>query len=370
MEKIKICFLLSHLPQGGAERQTLNLIKNLDSNLYDITLVLYSRQEVFYKEVFDYKIKIIERKNQYQSKIIKTIDNALFLWFYLRKNNFDILHTLMFHNGFLVRLLAPSFYNNKIIFSVRNSLESTSSFFLKFEKIFIKTSFVITNSLKSRNQYIKLVGGKYKDSILNIYNGINIPEIKEKSIHKIKIIGTVGRQTIQKNQIQILRVLNNIRYQYKLSFFLIGDVNNNLSKSIQEYITMNELEDIVNVMDSQNNIQDYYDKFDIFILSSIYEGCPNVLFEAMASNVLVICSSGSNSDNFIQNGVNGFVYDGTDKDLELILTYVLKIENAFELNEIKKAGRDFVIANFSTKVMVENYEVVYSNIMNNFQTKK
>lgn len=367
MKKIKICFLLSHLPQGGAERQTLNLIKNLDANLYDITLVLYSSQAVFYKEVFDYKIKIIERKNQYQSKIIKTIDNALFLWFYLRKNDFDILHTLLFHNGFWVRLLAPSYYNNKIVYSVRNSLENSPPFFLKFEKFFFKNSFVTTNSLKSRNQFIKLVGEQHEDKVLNIYNGINIPKVKEKIIHEKIVIGTVGRQTKQKNQIQILRVLSKIKHLHNVSFFLIGDAGLDQSKIIQEYIIQNHLEDIVTVMDSQENIQDYYDQFDVFILSSFYEGCPNVLFEAMASNVLVICSSDSNSDGFIKNGVNGYVYDGSDQDLELILTQVLQIKDAFKLNEIKNAGRDYVISNLSTEVMVENYKEVYSNIMNKFQ---
>ena len=88
----------------------------------------------------------------------------------------------------------------------------------------------------------------------------------------------------------------------------------------------------------------------------------------MASNNLVICSSGANSDDFIRNGVNGFVYDGSDQDLERILTQVLEIKNAYKLNEIRKAGRDYVISNFSTEVMVENYKEVYSNIMNKFQT--
>jgi glycosyltransferase involved in cell wall biosynthesis len=362
--------LLSHLPQGGAERQTLNLIHGLDPDVYDITLVLYSRQEVFYKEVFDYKIKIVERNFQFKSKIIKTIDNAIFLWFYLRKNEFDILHTLLFHNGFWVRLLAPSFYNNKIVYSVRNSLENVSPFFLKFEKKFFNTSFVITNSEKSRNQYIQLVGEQNIDRILNIYNGINIPEFKEKIIHKKNIIGNVGRQTKQKNQIQILRVLNQIRDLYDITFYLIGDICQDQSKSIQEYISQNDMQDIVNVMDSQKNIQDYYNQFDIFILSSFYEGCPNVLFEAMASNVLVICSSGSNSDNFIQNGLNGYVYDGSDQDLEHILVRVLKNKNVLNLNEIKKAGRDFVIANLSTQSMVQRYESVYSNIFKENNNEK
>jgi len=366
MQKIKICFILSNLLQGGAERQTLNLIKNLDSSVYEITLVLYSCYDIFYKEVFDLDIKIIQRELKFKSKLIRNIDNALFLWLYLRRNKFDILHTLMFHNGFLVRLLAPSFYNNKIVYSIRNSLENSNPFYLRFEKRFFKKSIVITNSLKSKHQFLKHIEEKNEDSVQNIYNGIDIPTVKDKPIYNKIVIGTIGRQTKQKNQIQILRVINKIKHRYDLFTYIIGKGELDESFNLMEYIKQNYLEDLVKVMDSQNNIQDYYQQFDVFILSSFYEGCPNVLFEAMASNVLVICSSGANSDGFIQNGVNGFVYDGSDCDLERILTYVLEIKDHFELNKIRKAGRNYVISKLSTEVMVENYKKIYLDIMKKF----
>ena len=75
----------------------------------------------------------------------------------------------------------------------------------------------------------------------------------------------------------------------------------------------------------KKDIEIYYLKFDVFILPSIYEGCPNVLFEAMLSKCLCIVSIGSNSDNFIIDGVNGLVYDGSDKDLKLKLMEAISI---------------------------------------------
>ena len=54
-----ICFVLSHLPQGGAERQTINLIRMLNGYGYRITLVLYASPEIFYREVLDLPIKVL-----------------------------------------------------------------------------------------------------------------------------------------------------------------------------------------------------------------------------------------------------------------------------------------------------------------------
>jgi glycosyltransferase involved in cell wall biosynthesis len=155
--KIKICFILSHFVQGGAERQTLNLIRGLDKRVYDITLLIYGAIDIFYFEIYDIPIVHIVRKSHFRNKIIKHVHNAYFLRKFLKKRDFDILHTLLFHNGFWVRLLAPRKYNQRIIFSIRNDLKSCPKYMLLFEKLFIKKSYVVSNNYRSKLQYQHLV---------------------------------------------------------------------------------------------------------------------------------------------------------------------------------------------------------------------
>jgi len=364
--KTRICFILSHLPQGGAERQTINLIKALDYSRYDITIILYANTEIFYKEILELPIRLLVHQSPKVWKLFRNINNILYLRRILVGNDFDILHTLLFHNGFWVRFVAPRRYDQRIIYSIRNDLKDGPRFYLFFEKFLIRRSCAITNSLKAKDQLKVLVGEKYHHKIFNIYNGFDIKRFNLDEPSQIGdeiIIGTVGRQTTQKNQIQILEAINQISGKYMLHFFLIGDKANDSFKINENYVINNELDKCVTILDSQPAIESYYKRFNIFVLSSFYEGCPNVLFEAMLARCLCIVSNGANADHFIQDGINGLVYDGSTSML------VTKLETAIDLlrngNSIRivENGNRYAHENFTLSQMVNSYELTYEKIL-------
>ena len=371
-QKIRICFILSHLPQGGAERQTINLIKGLDSSKYDITLLVYANKEIFYQEVYELQVNLIINQYTNANKLFRNIMNAVFLNRFLTRNNFDILYTLLSHNGFWVRLVAPQKYNQRIIYSIRNDLHNGSNFYQFFEKFLIRKSYVVTNSLKVMDQFIKLVGEKYKNKVSNIYNGFEVekfvspdpPEVTDKII-----IGTVGRQTALKNQIQILEAVKQISKTFSLHFYLIGDKAQDRFIENEKYVSNNRLDKHVTILNSQSEIELYYKRFNIFVLSSISESCPNVLFEAMLAKCLCIISEGANSDNFLKDGINGLVYDGSTGMLEFKLRTAIQMINNGKANEIVDKGQQYALNNFSLNKMVINYERTFEQILNSLSKK-
>ena len=54
--------------------------------------------------------------------------------------------------------------------------------------------------------------------------------------------------------------------------------------------------------------------YEIFVLSSTFEGNPKVLLEAMASRCLVLVSNIPNNLEIIRNGENGLVFDISDQE--------------------------------------------------------
>lgn len=366
--KTRICFILSHLPQGGAERQTINLIKALDFSRYDITLILYANTEFFYKEILELPIHLLVHQSPKMWKLFRNASNVIYLRKMLAGNDFDILHTLLFHNGFWVRLVAPRRFDQRIIYSIRTDLQDSPKFFLFFEKFLVRRSYVITNSLKARDQFKELVGAKYHHKIFNIYNGFDTKRFnldEPSHIGDKIIIGHVGRQTAQKNQLQILEAIKQISEKYLLHFFLIGDKSKDRFKANENYVIKNGLDRYVTILDSQSEIESYYKRFNIFVLSSLYEGCPNVLFEAMLARCLCIVSTGSNSDHFVQDGINGLVYDGSKSML------VTKLEIAIDLLRngnsvlITENGNRYAHENFALAQMVNSYELTYEKILKN-----
>ena len=360
--RIRICFVLSHLPQGGAERQTINLIRKLDPEEFDVTLVLYANQEIFYEEILQLPVRIISSPAYRKCKLIKNLKGAIFLRKILIRNQFDLIHTLLFHNGLWVRLLAPVQYSRRIIYSIRNSLEQSSFFERSVEKLLHGRSVTVTNSQFVLEQYKKIVGDCSSESCLTIYNGIETDKFisdESPNLGKYIVIGTIGRQTLLKNHIQLLRVVKELRHEVPLHLYIIGDSDQDCFKANSEYVNLNGLDNIVTILDSQQDIENYYKKFNIFVLSSLSESCPNVMFEAMLAKCLCVVSQGSNKDRFINDGLNGFEYDGTDQMLKEKLILATRKLEMHSVTSILINAQNYVLENFSINNMVNSYTSLY-----------
>lgn len=365
-QKVKICFILSHLPQGGAERQTVNLIRMLDPSRFEITLVLYANQEIFYREILELPIHIISCPAYRKFKIIKNLKGALFLRKFLSRSQFDLIHTLLFHNGLWVRLLAPGRYSGRIIYSIRNSLEKSSAFEKAVEKFLHPRSITVTNSQFVLHQYKYIIRDCTAKSCLTIYNGIETDKFitnEPPGIGEAIVIGTVGRQTPLKNQIQILRAVKQLRSEYFIHAYIIGDSDQGSYDINRNYVRDYDLAEEVKVMDSQKDIEAYYKKLNIFVLSSLYESCPNALFEAMLARCMCIVSRGSNKDKFVRDGYNGFEYDGSDMDLIEKLKVVINMLGSENAELIQKNAQAYVLSNFSVVKMRDNYVELYNNLI-------
>jgi glycosyltransferase involved in cell wall biosynthesis len=365
-QKVKLCFILSHLPQGGAERQTVNLIRKLNPEEFDVTLVLYANQEIFYKEILQLPVRIFSSPAYSKCKLIKNLKGAIFLRKILSRHQFDLIHTLLFHNGLWIRLLAPERYSGRIIYSIRNSLEQSSFIERSIEKFLHSRSITVTNSHFVLDQYKKIVRNCSSESCLTIYNGIEIEKFRTDEAPIVSdpiVIGTVGRQTPLKNQIQILRVIKHLSNEYPINAFIIGDSDQGSFEINYDYVRENKLDDKVKIMDSQGEIEYYYKMFNIFVLSSIHESCPNSLLEAMLARCLCIVSRGSNRDKFIIEGYNGFEYDGTDQDLMDKIRIVINMLGSENARVIQKNAQDYVSRNFSMEKMTDRYLELYKSLI-------
>lgn len=359
MSKISIAFIISSLGQGGAERQFSHLIKDIDKSKFNVTVLLYAYQEKnFYDEIEkDKEINVLKQKLKHSNVFLKIFEALKIIRKFLKKNEYDIVVTTLFMNNFLVRLIAPIRYKNKIISNVRTSLKMYSKIHVFFEKIQIKKSFLIFNSIKARNDFKKIFNEIDFLRTKVIYNGFN--EVDDTYIKKNKLnsFGCLGRLNKEKNIIQAVEVFQEIEeFKDKCNLVIQGHFGNQHS-DIVDLINSNNIE----IRNKNKNIDLFFNSIDILVLPSIFEGCPNVLFEALLRKKLCIVSKGANSDNFIKNGVNGFVYNGSNNDLRNIMRQVVKISEKKQKTIIKN-GYSYAKENFSMNVMINNYEELFKHI--------
>jgi len=188
---------------------------------------------------------------------------------------------------------------------------------------------VIVNSIDFKKQFKVLFNINAKC----IYNPLNKSEILKYSKEPIEFpfykknkkslrIITIGRFTDQKDHQTLLKSLNEIKDKINFKLLIIGRGVNKYK--ISNYIKENNLKNNVKILPFQNNPFKYLIMSDLFILTSKFEGLPNVLLEAAVLKKFIIstnCPTGPRE--ILQNGKGGFLFKiGDYKNLsQKILNY-------------------------------------------------
>ena len=197
----------------------------------------------------------------------------------------------------------------------------------KIYKFFIKKADgIVVNSLNFKNE-VKQRYDVNSKLILNPFDFEHIRLLANKKIRKVfpnkvlKLIN-VGRLTDQKDQILLLKAVNLIKHKLKVYLIIIGKGQN--YAKLKKYIFENKIHNQVKLLGYKNNPFQYIIQSDFFLLSSRYEGSPNVLVEALFLKKHIIstnCPTGPKE--ILKNGKLGKIFSvGNYKMLsKLLLNY-------------------------------------------------
>jgi glycosyltransferase involved in cell wall biosynthesis len=139
-------------------------------------------------------------------------------------------------------------------------------------------------------------------------------------------------------------------------YFIIGD--GPMRETIEKQISALGLSKNITITGKITNVKDFLQIGDIFIHSSLGEGCSNAILEAMAAGLPIIASdTGGTSE--IAGEWNGklFEYQNTDE-----LTDALKqiMSNPAQREKLGQASFDSINEKFTIPVMVSNYYNIIS----------
>lgn len=312
-----ILFVVDNLVMGGITKVITNLLVNLDPEKYNIDLLVLHYYEDMNVKIPEY-VNIIEG-NKFFSSVDVSIKRIM-----KEKNVSEFFKKLS-----LVISLKSGRIRNKIVEARKNILtkkyDTEIAFSDGFSHIFVAngdtpnkiawmhTDISVQNdskryynlvkeSLKKMNMSVCVsdrVREVYKsyydlddDKIQTIHNIIDVDEIKNKGNEKIDIefskdainLISVGRLESQKNYERFINVHKRlIDDGYKINSYLIGD---GLEKEkLENTIKEQKIEDTFFMLGRKDNPFPYVKKADLFILSSILEGLPTVLYESIILGV-------------------------------------------------------------------------------------
>jgi glycosyltransferase involved in cell wall biosynthesis len=181
-----------------------------------------------------------------------------------------------------------------------------------FKFFFQRTELIIVNSFEFKKQLDKLYSVKSKV----IFNPFNFNYIKKKSLEKIennffyknslKLVN-IGRLVDQKDQITILKAVKLALKKKNIQLIIIGKGEKECE--LKNYIKKNNLQDFIKLIGYKRNPFKYIRSSDLFILSSKYEGLPNVLIESIFLKRSVISSDcPTGPKEILNNGKYGSLF--------------------------------------------------------------
>jgi glycosyltransferase involved in cell wall biosynthesis len=303
--KKKIGILIPKLTDGGAERVASILSLNLSKD-YRCFVMVYDTSHMDYGcggTLIDLKIKDSKSNVGKLANFIRKIYGVRKI-----KKLYGIETTISLLTGpNLVNIFSRT--RDRVIISVRNYMsESLRGFYGKINRVALRLSYnradvIIAVSNAIREDLIAKFGIN-RSKIVVIYNPYDIEMIQKMAREEIEtcysgifsnpVIISSGRLTYQKGYWHLIRAFQKVREaipQIKLVILGRGNMETKLRNLIE---SLNMTEDVY-LLGYINNPFKLIARSKIYVLSSLYEGFPNAMVEAMACGLPVIatdCLSG------------------------------------------------------------------------------
>jgi len=355
MEKKNLLIMIPTLNVAGAEKFVVDLALNIDKEKFNVSVgVLYkSKKQIFIEILEQNNINIVDFSADSKMKILKNIKN------YFKNNKIDILHTNL--NTILYTMFYAKKYKiKKCIFTFHTIAEKNDT---KFKKIFYQYAFKKINFIPvGISDYItNNIIDKYKipsNKIECIYNGVDIDKfnVVEKNNDKITLIN-VGTLYHVKNHAFLIRSFKKlIDKGYDLKLNILGD--GQLREELENLIKDLELEDFVELKGIVNNVSDYLQQADIYCGSSIFEGLPISILEAMACGLPVVSTNAGGVVDIVKNDVNGYVCNDLDEEKYSSLIEKIILDKNLRC-EMSNNSRK-IVEKLSVKNCARQYEELYT----------
>lgn len=310
----KILFVsIGALTSGGAERVLSVLSKPFADSFDRVDYIIWRSLPVFYE--IDKRVKIVDLEALSGSR--NTIKKMWWFRKYVQNNHPNLV--LSFLYPWSMRVI-PSLFFTRTRVVVAERLDGRivvggKTVRLIRDLLYLNAHGILVQTEENIGYYLKPLRKK----IVTIYNPVIMDEIYLGSgLNTLKndLIVSVGRLHEQKNHEMLIDAFAGFyksHHNYRLVIYGEGENKENLMKRAEDL-------GISESVSLPGAIKDVFPKIGqarIFVLSSNYEGMPNVLIEAMCVGLPCITTKVSGTKELIKNGENGILVNiGDAKGLE------------------------------------------------------
>lgn len=364
MKKKEIIIFMPSINGGGVEKNFFLITNYLSTRFKKISVISLSKE---YKKKLKPGIQFVSINIPLMKYLGRRTKFIICLLLLLKKIIFNKNITVFCFQGLAYCIIVCKIFSKKIIIRSNSSPSGWSQNIFKkilYKMVYDMADKIIVNSINFQKELKK----KFNLNSLCIYNPLNKEEIIRNSKKKIKIkffkksdfkIISVARFSDQKDHFTIIKSINLLKEKYKnVKVLLIG--SGEKKQEITNMINKFRLNKYFKILFFKKNPYPFIKKSDLFILSSHFEGLPNVLLEAITLNKIVISSNcPTGPSEILDNGRGGLLF--RVKDYKQLCQKII-----FAIKNKKKCSKKIIFA----KKRLQRFDysknmLKYFNVLNN-----
>ena len=379
MKRLRVVHLITHFALGGATEVVLSTCRYADSGTFD-TAVLCGETSQSEQSLLEHAqemglpvhvIPSLRRSIAPLGELRAYRD--LVTW--LRAHPCDVVHTSGSKAGIVGRLAAAKAGVPVIVHTVHgwghheHMRPAVRHLYVALERLAARhTDRIITVSAANRAKGLADGIGD-PEQYRVIYNGIDIDRYRNAAVDRAAlrhdlgipedapVVGTVSRLAPQKAPADFLRVAELVRSRVPAAHFVFVG-GGPLDAEFEHELRQRGLKDVVHLLGYRHDVPALLQVFDVFLLTSLWEGLPLVIQQAMCAGLPTVATAVDGTPEVVIEGETGFLaapHDCAhmaDRVTQLLLEPQLRLR-------LGQAGLQRVYPAFSDRAMVRGIEAVY-----------
>jgi glycosyltransferase involved in cell wall biosynthesis len=382
MRAVPVVHIITKLELGGAQQNTLFTVAHLDRNRFRPYL-LTNPEGILVPEAQAIK----DVKTYFISELIRAINPLMDIKALLRIKGIlqgikqddspMVVHTHSSKAGILGRWGARLAKADVIIHTIHGfgfhdyQFRPLRCFLIFLEKITARITdmFIAVSQVNIKQGINRGIFPKQKATLIR--SGIELKEftgIKDKRQEKKKRLGIdpslplvtmVGCLKPQKAPLDYVAVADQVLREREARFILVGD--GKLKEKVENKAAQLGLGDRFKLLGWRRDIPEILAATDIFCLTSLWEGLPRVLPQAMAMGIPIVATKVDGTPEAVVNNVNGFVTK--PRNIQAMAKKIIYlIDQPQEAKTMGKQGKKMVGA-FDIRRMVKEQEDLYLKLL-------
>lgn len=307
---MNICFLVGTLARGGAEKQLVYMLRALKNAAVETRVLCLTHGEFYESEIeaLGIEIEYVGKSRTRAVRLAKVIRS-------LQKQPVDLVQSSHFYTNIYAGL-AGKILSIPSIGAVRNDLKSeieSHGMLGKFQLML--PDFLIANSRNARRNAVRR--GIALAKIEFVSNAVEAaPDESQNAANSEQTLtflfaGRLSRQKRPDRFVRLAAALVKKFPQRELRFLIAGD--GELKSEIERQAQNSASAGKIVFLGACSNMAETYRQADLLVLTSDYEGTPNVVLEAMAHGLPVI-AAGVGGTPDILNDKCGILFEPNDEN--------------------------------------------------------